>query len=222
MGWQVGNVWLVDEQAGLMRCQEVWHARDDERFMRFVEATKQMTFVLGEGLPGEVWQSGAPVWVRDIAADPEFHRASLAGAAGLRTVVTVPLLADGRVRGVAEFFSDEVRDEEAATVGALQELVNRLGEFVLRRQAEAERDEAHRRLELRHALERQAAELNDDVVQNLAVAHYHLARGEVDDATDAVAHALDAAKAIVSELLADVELEPGSLRRTAPARRGGG
>jgi signal transduction histidine kinase len=60
-----------------------------------------------------------------------------------------------------------------------------------------------------------AAELNDTVVQGLAVARYRLPAGS--EGVEEVAATLERAKALVSDLLGDEEPQPGSLRRRTPA-----
>ena len=75
-------------------------------------------------------------------------------------------------------------------------------------EAEAEAAAARARLAL-------AAELNDTVVQGLAVARYRLPEGAEGAAE--VAATLERAKALVADLLGDDEPQPGSLRRRTPA-----
>lgn len=60
-----------------------------------------------------------------------------------------------------------------------------------------------------------AAELNDTVVQGLAVARYRLPSGSEAAAT--VQETLERAKALVGDLLGHEERSPGSLRRRTPA-----
>lgn len=70
-------------------------------------------------------------------------------------------------------------------------------------------------IERRDLLRREALEINDRVVQHLTVAHYLLARGDVDEARQLVARSLGEGKQIIGDLLEDVE--PGQLRRSAAA-----
>ena len=79
-----------------------------------------------------------------------------------------------------------------------------------------ERIEVEERLAVSAELRRRAVELNDTVVQGLAVAHYRLARND-PEAAEAVGAALARAKELVHDLLGDAAPEPGSLRRETPA-----
>lgn len=68
---------------------------------------------------------------------------------------------------------------------------------------------------------RRALQINDDVVQGLAVAHMALALDERDTSKEAMVHALASARTIISDLLGEGpsghRLVPGDLRRAAPA-----
>jgi hypothetical protein len=79
-----------------------------------------------------------------------------------------------------------------------------------------ERAEVEEQLAVSAELRRRAVELNDTVVQSLAVAHYRLERGD-PEASEAVRAALESAKELVHDLLGDEALAPGSLRRETPA-----
>ena len=59
---------------------------------------------------------------------------------------------------------------------------------------------------------RRAGEINDQVIQALVVAGFHLERGEVDAAREAITDARHRAQRIASDLLLDTGIEPGSLR----------
>lgn len=72
-------------------------------------------------------------------------------------------------------------------------------------------DEARRRRQ-------QALELNDSIVQGLAVGLYALELGEHDRARDAIDNTLEAAKGVIARLLAeDEEMQPGDLVRSHAA-----
>ena len=79
-----------------------------------------------------------------------------------------------------------------------------------------ERAEVEEQLAVSAELRRRAVELNDTVVQGLAVAHYRLERND-PEAAEAVRAALERAKELVHDLLGDAAPEPGSLRRETPA-----
>ena len=69
--------------------------------------------------------------------------------------------------------------------------------------------------------ERQALEINDNIVQGLTVAKYALTIGAEDHSRQAIDDTLTRARAIITDLLGEpgtaIELGPGDLRRAAPA-----
>jgi hypothetical protein len=70
--------------------------------------------------------------------------------------------------------------------------------------------------------ERQALEINDNIVQGLTVAKYAMEGGRDQQSRVAVEETLRSAQGIISELLGDGDggVAPGSLRREAPAAVG--
>jgi hypothetical protein len=73
----------------VLRCVETWHAPDvDAR--GFEAATRAMTLVPGEGLPGRVWSDAEPAWLPDVLADDNFPRRAAAHRAGLRAASVSP------------------------------------------------------------------------------------------------------------------------------------
>jgi hypothetical protein len=69
--------------------------------------------------------------------------------------------------------------------------------------------------------ERQALEINDNIVQGLTVAKYAMSVGAQDQSRQAVEDTLVRARQIITELLGEpgsaIELGPGDLRRVTPA-----
>jgi PAS domain S-box-containing protein len=59
---------------------------------------------------------------------------------------------------------------------------------------------------------RRAGEINDEVIQALVVAGFHLDRGDVDEARGAVTQARRCAQRIATDLMLGTGLEPGALR----------
>jgi hypothetical protein len=69
--------------------------------------------------------------------------------------------------------------------------------------------------------QRQALEINDNIVQGLAVAKYELDRGEDERSRDAIEATLRKARLLITDLLGERDSEVGlgasDLRRSAPA-----
>ena len=76
-------------------------------------------------------------------------------------------------------------------------------------------------LERREANERHAVEINDNIIQGLALAKYQLQRGEGEASATQLADTLREAQRLVSGLLGDAEVKAGQLRRDSAAETSG-
>jgi two-component system, sensor histidine kinase and response regulator len=82
LGWQFGALWEeVPGREGSLQCAEVW-CSDEARLAKFAWESRGTVLAPGLGLPGRVWSSGRPAWIRDVRADPNFPRAHAAAASG--------------------------------------------------------------------------------------------------------------------------------------------
>jgi len=82
-----------------------------------------------------------------------------------------------------------------------------------RREAERALADARAELKRRELARRQAVDINDNIIQGLAVALYDARRNHAEAAESAIEATLDQARRIVSELQAEGEIEAGELRR---------
>ncbi|HXG60034.1 MAG TPA: PAS domain S-box protein [Planctomycetota bacterium] len=135
LDWEVGALWEVDEEAGLLRCRE-FAARGE--FLRFERDTRRRAFGSGEGLPGRVWACGEPRWIEDVTEDPNFPRAPSARADGLRGAFAFPVRTGAGVLGVVEFFSREVRRPDGELLRLVASVGAQIGQFVERTRAQEE------------------------------------------------------------------------------------
>src|SRR6185295_17499333 len=99
--WDVGTLWSIDREAGVLRCAEVWHDESVE-VPQFEAICRQHTFMPGVGLPGRVWSSHEPAYIPDVVHDTNFPRASIAAREGLHAAFGFPILLGGDVLGVIE------------------------------------------------------------------------------------------------------------------------
>ena len=61
LGWQIGALWLLDEDERRLRCTAIWS--DETKAPEFESATRSATFESGIGLPGRVFSTGEPAWI---------------------------------------------------------------------------------------------------------------------------------------------------------------
>jgi two-component system, sensor histidine kinase and response regulator len=140
LGWEYGALWNVDRPANLLRCVATW-SLPSLSFEAFVEASRKASFASGVGLPGRVWASGAPAWIPDVLQDANFPRAKAAARDGLRAAFGFPLVMDGEIRGVMEFFSRQFRPPDPALLELLGAVGSQIGLFMAQRQAQERLDQ---------------------------------------------------------------------------------
>lgn len=135
MHWDLGEVWLTDQDCKTLRCEAIWH-RAALRAEEFTATSFGMSFSPGQGLPGRVWESGSPAWIPDLARDPNFPRAGVAARAGLHAGFSFPIKSNWDTLGAIEFFSWRIRQPEPALLRMMGEIGGKIGQFVQRKRAE--------------------------------------------------------------------------------------
>src|SRR5882724_4638644 len=145
--WDLGALWSVDRQAGVLRCVEVWHKASVE-VPQFEAISRASTFMSGIGLPGRVWSSREPAYIPDVVHDANFLRASIAAREGLHATFGFPILLGGDVLGVIEFFSHEIRQPDEDLLHMMTTIGSQIGQFTERQRAEEALH--HARAELAH------------------------------------------------------------------------
>jgi diguanylate cyclase (GGDEF)-like protein len=124
----------------------------------FIESGDRISFAPGVGLPGAVWQSGSPQWITDIVNDSNFARSHLAKQVGLRSAFAFPIHASGQVVGVMTFFSREEQQPDEYLLQMMAAAGSQLGEFVKRKYAEKELQEAEASIRVLYEQEKRQSE----------------------------------------------------------------
>jgi signal transduction histidine kinase/CheY-like chemotaxis protein len=137
MGQEVAAIWKLDETADVLRCTHVWY-RPDPSVDEFIEATRKTSLAPSKGLPGRVWLSQQPVWIKDVTSDPDFTRTQSAIACGLRSGLVVPIFQNAELGGLLELFSREVHEPDHYLLRLGVALGGQIGQFMSRKQAEAD------------------------------------------------------------------------------------
>ncbi len=140
LGWDLGEIWVVDGPANVLRCLDIWHKASFE-LQEFIEISQQTTFAPGVGLPGHVWSSDEPLWLIDVAHDLNFHRKHIATCAGLHTAFGFPLHSGNKTLGVMTFFNRQIQQRDPDLLMIMISIGNQVGQFIERQQA---KEELHR------------------------------------------------------------------------------
>ena len=85
-----------------LQCSSTWYCNRaglDETAIaaleEFREYSEGLIFLMGEGLPGQIWEQGQPKWISQVSADfnDVFFRWQLAQERGLKAGFGVPIFA---------------------------------------------------------------------------------------------------------------------------------
>jgi PAS domain S-box-containing protein len=144
LDWDEGTAWVVDPLQDRLICAAVWRPSAPPA-VDLCESPQGDPRTLGrsEELAGRVWTTGKPQWRADLAADPSFGPASEPVRAGFHAALAFPVLLEGHVLGVMEFFSRQVRQPEADVLQMMDAIGAQVGQFYERKRAEEEVREAY-------------------------------------------------------------------------------
>jgi PAS domain S-box-containing protein len=134
-GWILGQSWLPVADGTALKCSPAWftNAEGMENFRRGSENSQLLS---GIGLPGRVWLSKQPAWVKDVSVDSNFPRGLLARETGLKAALALPILSGDEVIAVIEFFMREPRNEDERLVKVITSIAAQLDMAIERKRAE--------------------------------------------------------------------------------------
>jgi PAS domain S-box-containing protein len=136
LAWDFGALWTpTDARGSALRCAHTWES--GPAVAAFAETSRSVTLATGQGLPGEVWQTGRPAWIADAAEHPRpLPRSRAADAAGLRSAFAFPVRGAGEVLAVMEFFAAARAAPDEELLATVTSLGSQIGQFVGRCRAE--------------------------------------------------------------------------------------
>ena len=140
----VAEYWTLDHPTRSLRQVAHWESKADLT-ADFADESRLVTFGHGEGLPGRIWATSSPVWINNLADDPNFVRKTLAISAGLRHGFGFPVVDSTGVIGVIVLFARYNQAADDALMQVLLTLGRQIGLFNDRRQSEVSLRESESR-----------------------------------------------------------------------------
>ena len=141
LGWEVGTLWLADDESGELQPAAAWRHRSFEG-----ELPADSTPLALEDLPVRVSHSGDPVWTEALMAGAASERAIAIAAAGLSGAVCLPIVSGEDSLGAMEFYCRELEEPDEQLRELLATIGMPIGLFIQRQRATlalaAARDEA--------------------------------------------------------------------------------
>jgi len=155
IGAKAGEIFLLEDAQGIYR--KAIHSGSS-----LTAFWDQEQFGEGDGFIGRVVRLGKPVWTTKLREEPHLHKAEIA-AAGIGTIVGVPLTAPSKIVGILNLAFEGERVIEEHEFGLLEAVGAGAGIAVenarLYRQA--------RRLAVLEERERIAMDLHDGIIQSV-------------------------------------------------------
>lgn len=148
--WDFGEAWIPNPQEQILELSPAWYG-SSERLNPFRRYGEAFTFAINTGIPGRVWASKQPEWIKDVSLQPDsvFLRTEMAQESGLKAALGVPLIADEQVLAVFVFFKFESSKEDKRLVELVASVANQLGLVIRRKRAEEALQQINTELELR-------------------------------------------------------------------------
>lgn len=134
-GWVYGEAWIPSADGTYLEYGNARYCivKDIEIF---AEESIKFKFPPGVGLPGRVWISKKPEWMRDVTLNGNFPRKQIAMEVGLKSAVAIPIIADNEVVAILDFMAHEVKKEDERLIGLISTIASQLGMIFKRKQIE--------------------------------------------------------------------------------------
>lgn len=159
LAWDMGELWMVDEEEQELELVELWHPTTLD-MGEWESFTRQRTFKFGDGFAGRVWASEENVWMADVMHHPGFPPLVFAGKIGLHGAFGFRIRLGQEVLGVMTFFSTVIRQPDEPIREMFKAIGRQIAQFVERRRAETALRQSEARLNylLRRFVPRPVAE----------------------------------------------------------------
>ena len=138
LAWDWAEIWLVDKQANVLRCFDIWYGEKSPELQEFEALTRQTTLERGIGLPGQIWANSEPVWLTDIGNEQNFRRSQLAAKVGFNTACGFLIRSGKTIIGVMAFLNQNQEPQNADLLEIMTSVGNQIGQFIKRKQTENE------------------------------------------------------------------------------------
>ncbi|MEH2238824.1 GAF domain-containing protein [Nostoc sp.] len=137
LGWDLGEIWMVDQQANVLRFLDMWHKASLD-LEDFEALNRQTTFPPGIGLPGRVWASSEPVWIADVVKELSFSRFKINAKLELHAAFGFPIRSGNKILGIITCFNREIQPLDEDLAKTMNSIGEQVGQFIERKQAEEE------------------------------------------------------------------------------------
>jgi diguanylate cyclase (GGDEF)-like protein/PAS domain S-box-containing protein len=133
LGWELGQLWIRDREEEVLRIRDFWLTLPAE-IARAHGVDPETGRLHGIDLADRIWASAQPLWVTDIARDPDFTLSATADT--LHGAFGFPIVSGETLTGVATFYSREVCQPDRGVLTMVADIGGQIGQFIERKRAE--------------------------------------------------------------------------------------
>ncbi len=139
-GWEAGHAYLLVSDSSYSpkgTVKDAYHFYSTTEFSDFWSEFDKVILDPKSCLPGRVLETAQPQWTSDVSQDPRFQNTSVAQT-GVRAAFAFPVLINGKVAAVLEFFSSHANEPDAKLLKLMEGVGHRIGQAILRKRMEDE------------------------------------------------------------------------------------
>jgi len=144
LGWMCGAFWIEPAAGAGFVCAGTW-GPDNKHIDHFLSGSSVHGPTGLSGAPDRIRPIDKPLWIGDAFLLAGSTRGAAAMAAGLRSAFLLPIVAEGRVIGVVEFFNQQIDRPDAELLDCAHYIGSQIGQFCLRAQAQMRLSESEKR-----------------------------------------------------------------------------
>ncbi|MCG8570098.1 MAG: PAS domain-containing protein, partial [Spirochaetes bacterium] len=157
MNWPIGHVYNFKNSTAEMMSTDIWSNINRKKYKDFINLLNDITFENGDCLPYLVLKNKKPVWIRDINENKIFLKTKLINPIKLYSAYAFPIIVDGNVISVFEFYSEKLEEKDKNFMNILNQIGLKIGSLI--KQQIAEDKIIKMNLELERRVEERTAEI---------------------------------------------------------------
>ncbi len=153
-GWSFAQCWLPYAGTTRLKLGPAWYTRV-AGLRAFRKGNERLVFAPEDGALERVGKQKEPAWVWELKPAAQAVRRPLMIEAGFRSWIGFPVLAEGEVIAVIEFFDTELRNRDESVLQLIATLAGQIGPVIQRKRTAEQIDFLNANLQ-RHTLELEA------------------------------------------------------------------
>ena len=133
MGWAGGSRWYRQHGGETVARAESW---GNARYMQYLLHPDDVITLESDTLQAEVWRTGKPRWINNLADHPGFTRTDIVRRLGLNAAIYIPITDRQAIIGVLVFLTVQNHEADQFIYQAAEVISRGVAQYLQRRRAE--------------------------------------------------------------------------------------